>query len=128
MKENIIQQKSYEFSKKIVIFYFAIRKKYHEYTITKQLLRSWTSISANISESISWQSWRDFLHELSIAYKETSETKYRLQLIQDTDIFPDDKDSIQQLLDDCEEVRRILTAIIKTLKQKDKTSYFLIVW
>lgn len=122
MKENIIQQKSYEFAKKIVKFYFAATKKYHEYTITKQLLRSWTSIGANISESISWQSWKDFLHKLSIAYKETSETKYRLQLIQDTDIFPDDQDSIKQLLDDCEEIRRILTAIIKTLKEKDKTS------
>lgn len=119
MKENIIQQKSYEFAKKIVKFYFAATKKYHEYTITKQLLRSGTSIGANISESISWQSGKDFLHKLSIAYKEASETKYRLQLIKDTDIFPNDQMLIEELLHDCEEIRRILTAIIKTLKEKN---------
>ena len=121
MKENIVQQKSYEFAKKIIKFHFYATKKYNEYIITKQLLRSWTSIWANISESISWQSGRDFLHKLSIAYKEASETKYRLSLIKDTKIFPEDTDQITELLHDCEEIRRILTAIIKTLKEKSKS-------
>lgn len=121
MKKNIVQEKSYEFAKKIVKFYMYASKKYNEYTLTKQLLRSWTSIWANISESVSSESWKDFLHKLSIAYKEASETKYRLSLLKDTEIFIDDSKSIEILYLEIDEIVRLLSSITKTLKWK-KTS------
>lgn len=120
MKENIIQEKSYQFSIKIVKFYMHVSKNYNEYVISKQLLRSGTSIGANIAEAIVWQSSKDFLHKLSIAYKESSETKYRLSLLKDTEIFLEDDRSISILQSDIDEIVKLLSSITKTLKSKQK--------
>ena len=87
----------------------------HEYVLSKQLLRSGTSIGANISEAQQGQSRADFVSKMSIALKETAETKYWLRLLQATD-FLTEKEYLS-VNGDCVEIEKILTSIIKSAKQ-----------
>lgn len=88
--------------------------EHKEHVSSKQVLRSGTSIGANIEESIHAQSKIDFIHKLSIAQKEASETNYWLRLLRDSGYL---KDKLaESLLNDCEEVQKLLTASIKTTK------------
>ncbi len=114
MKDNVIQQKSYEFSLAIVKAYKSLVEEKQEYTLSKQLLKSWTSIWANIEEAIGGQSKKDFLSKMSIAYKEARETKYRIRLLKDTNYL---SMSFAESLDiQVEEILRILWSIQKSLK------------
>lgn len=113
MAENIIQSKSFNFSIKLVKLIYWIEKFQFD-PLLKQLLRSWTSVWANIEEALWGQSKQDFIHKLSIAQKEIRETKYRLRIIIETHIWIT-KDW-QGLLYDAEEISRILTKIITTTK------------
>ena len=70
MRENVIQQKSYEFAVKIALLYKKIVKQQNDFVISKQPLRCWTFIWANVEEANGWQSKKDFLSKMSIAYKE----------------------------------------------------------
>jgi len=89
----------------------------HEFVLSKQVLRSGTSIGANIEEANQAQSNKDFVHKLSIALKEATETNYWLRLLRDTDTLePKLADS---LLTECEELQKMLTAAIKTSKKKE---------
>ncbi len=82
MKENnVIQDKSFHFAERIVNLYRHLTVKEKEYVLSKQVLRSGTSIGANVEESIGGTSSKDFLNKLSIAYKEARETKYWLKLL-----------------------------------------------
>jgi four helix bundle protein len=85
-----------------------------EFVLSKQVLRSGTSIGANVEEAIGGQSRRDFLSKCSIAYKEARETRYWLRLLRDTDYLTPQQ--AESLLTDVDEILRILTSIIKTTK------------
>jgi four helix bundle protein len=84
-KDNIIQQKSFAFAIRVVNLYKFLTNEKKEFVLSKQLLRSGTSIGANVEESIGGQSEKDFLSKLSIAYKEARETMYWLKLLLATD-------------------------------------------
>jgi four helix bundle protein len=115
MKENIIREKSYQFAIRIINFYKYLVYKEREYILARQLLRSGTSIGANVEEAIGGQSRNDFIHKLSIAYKEARETSYWIKLLKDTKIISD-RESLS-LLSDCNEIIKILGAIQKTAKK-----------
>ena len=87
-----------------------------EYVLSKQLLRSGTSIGANINEALSAQSKRDFVHKLSISLKEARETSYWLNLLKDSEYIK--QESFTNLSNKCNEILKILSSIILTTKQK----------
>ena len=90
--DNIIQQKSYAFALRIIKLYMYLKDEKNEYTLSKQVLRSGTSIGANIEEAIGGQSSKDFLAKISIAYKEARETHYWIRLLGDSGfIKPNEK-------------------------------------
>lgn len=113
-QDNIIQKKSYDFALKTVTCYQSITLTEKEWVLSKQLLRSGTSIGANVEEAIGGQSKKDFVSKLSIAYKEARETRYWLRLLRDSSYL--DPDKAQELLHDCDELLRILGSILKTSK------------
>lgn len=92
--------------------YLCSKKK--EYVLSKQILRSGTSIGANVEEAIGGQSKNDFKAKLSIAYKEARETHYWLRLLRDSDILS--MSEVETLITDCEEILKISGSIIKTMK------------
>lgn len=117
MKENIVQQKSFAFAIRIVNAYKYLTEQKKEFVLSKQLLRSGTSIGANVEEAIGGQSKKDFIAKNSIAYKEARETKYWLNLLIATG-YLDEKLS-KTLLDDAEELCKILSSILLTSKQNN---------
>jgi four helix bundle protein len=117
MKENnIIQDKSYQFAIKTVNLYRSLTENRKEYVLSKQLLRSGTSIGANIEEGIGGQSEKDFYAKLNIAYKEARESHYWLRLLRDTSYLTEEQ--ANSYLSDCDELLRIIGSIIKTMKIK----------
>lgn len=117
MKENIIQQKSFAFAIRVVNAYKYLTEHKKEFVLSKQLLRSGTSIGANVEEATGGQSKKDFIAKISISYKEARETKYWLNLLTATD-YLDEKLS-KSLLDDAEELCKILSSILLTTKQNN---------
>lgn len=113
MKESIVQQKSFQFSLKIIALYKKLLSE-NEYIVSKQLLRSGTSIGANIEEALAGQSKRDFIAKMSISSKEARETKYWLRLLKESDLTTID---VTNELSDIHELIRLLTAIVKTSQQ-----------
>lgn len=111
---NILELKSKSFALRIVKLYQYLREK-KESILSKQLLRSGTSIGANIAEGKYAQSKGDFINKNSVALKEASETLYWLNLLIDARLL-DDTDATNSLKADCEELIRILVASIKTAK------------
>jgi four helix bundle protein len=89
----------------------------NEYVLSKQLLRSGTSIGANIEESIGGQTEKDFYTKLSIAYKEARETNYWIRLLKDSDLLT--KEQSESLLIDCEELMKIIGKIQSTIRKKN---------
>lgn len=116
--DNIIQQKSFEFAIRIVNVYKLLQSEKKEYVLSKQLLRSGTSIGANIEESIGGQTEKDFFSKITIAYKEARETMYWLKLLSATDYLTTEQAT--SLLKDAEEICKILGKIQLTLKNKFK--------
>ncbi|MGF1636563.1 MAG: four helix bundle protein [Cyclobacteriaceae bacterium] len=114
--ENIIQQKSFAFAIRIVNLYKFLTTEKKEFVLSKQLLRSGTSIGANIEESIGGQSDKDFLSKLSIAYKEARESVYWIKLLEASDYIT--KEQADSLLLDAEEICKILGKIQITLKSR----------
>ncbi|MGP8214561.1 MAG: four helix bundle protein [Bacteroidia bacterium] len=114
--ENVIQEKSYAFALRIVKLYRYLTEKKNEYLLSKQVLRSGTSIGANVEEGIGGQSEKDFFAKLNIAYKEARETHYWLRILRDTN-YLSSKES-KAIIDDCNETLKIITAIINTMKKK----------
>lgn len=113
---NIIETKIFDFSVRIVKLYNFLCDQKKEFTLSKQLLRSGTSIGANIAEAQKAQSRSDFVSKVNIALKETSETKYWINLlIANGCLSANESDSI---LSDCVEIEKILVSIIKTSKNQ----------
>lgn len=115
-KENALKEKSYKFALRIVKLYKFIVDEKKEFVLSKQVLRSGTSIGANITEGNQAQSTADFIHKLSIALKEAFETEYWLCLLRDSEYITEKQ--AESLLNDCNELQKILTASIKTSKAK----------
>ena len=113
--DNIIETKSFDFSVRIVNLYKYLNDTKKEYVLSKQLLRSGTSIGANVAEAEQAQSKPDFVSKMNIALKETSETKYWIKLLKATE-FLSEKES-NSLLADCVELEKLLVSIIKSSKQ-----------
>ena len=116
MKENVIQQKSFLFAVRIINLYKYLTSDKKEFVLSKQILRSGTSIGANIEESIGGQSEKDFLAKLSISYKEARETIYWLKLLKETEYIS--KNEFESIHNEAEEICKILAKIIITLKGK----------
>ena len=115
MKENLIQQKTYDFALKMINTskQMQINK---EYVLSRQLLKSGTSIGANVEEAIGGQSRKDFLSKISIAYKEARETKFWLRLLRDSNSI--DTDHSDELIYQVDEILRIIASIQRTTKNK----------
>jgi four helix bundle protein len=113
MKESIVQKKSFEFSLKIISLYKKLQQE-KEFIISRQILRSGTSIGANVEEALAGQSKRDFIAKMSISSKEARETKYWLRLLKESEITSLD---VKSLILDIDELIRILTSIVKTSQQ-----------
>ena len=113
-KESIVANKSFDFALTVVDLYMKMKKE-QEYVISKQLVRSGTSIGANIEEALAGYSEKDFAAKMSISSKEARETYYWLRLIDKSPHFTID---VKKHLQDSEELIRILTAIVKTSQTK----------
>jgi four helix bundle protein len=116
MKDNIIQEKSFAFAIRIVKAYQILTSRRKEFVLSKQLLRSGTSIGANIEEAIGAQSRADFLAKLSIGYKEAREAQFWIRLLSATDYLTE----VEQisLLNDLDQILKILTSIRLTTKER----------
>ena len=115
--KNIVLVKTKDFAVRIINLYKMLRYDKNEYILSKQVLRSGTSIGANVRESYSAQSNADFIHKLQIALKEADETAYWLELFVESEIITEDM--FNSLSFDLKEISSLLAASIKTLKQKN---------
>ncbi|MCL4539055.1 MAG: four helix bundle protein [Bacteroidetes bacterium] len=115
-KKNVIQDKSFEFAVQIVESYQFLAATKREFVLSKQLLRSGTSIGANVSEAEGAISKADFSNKISIAYKECLETKYWIKLLNRTGFL--DKKDHSKLYPDADEIGKILFAILRTTRIK----------
>lgn len=111
---NVVLDKSYHFSLRVVKLYIYLREKKREFNLSAQVLRSGTSIGANIEEATGGLTRREFRSKMSIAYKEAKETRYWLRLLNDSAFL--DKKLCESFIKDCEELIKLLTAILNTLK------------
>lgn len=114
MKDNVIVDKSKNFAIRIVKLYKYLCDEKKEYVLSKQILRSGTSIGANVKEAIRGQSKADFYAKMNIALKEASETEYWLELLHETDYLTEQQ--FQSIYPDCQELLKILMSITKTQK------------
>jgi four helix bundle protein len=110
MKESVIREKSFVFALEIITLYKLLRNR-NEFVISKQLLRSGTSIGANVVEADAAQSRKDFLSKMAIASKEARETEYWLQLLQKSGLLDI---SLQEYLVEINNIINILTRIVET--------------
>ena len=114
MRENLIQEKSKRFAIRIIRLYQHLSQEKREFVLSKQLLRSGTSIGANVREAVQGFSRNDFRYKLSLALKESEETQYWLELLHETDyLSPKEFHSIYS---DARELTKILTSILKTIQ------------
>jgi len=113
-KDNVVQIKSYAFAVKMVKTCQDIMHNKKEYILSKQLIRSGTSVGANIEEAIGGQSRKDFYAKLTISYKEARESHYWLRLLRDTGYLEENK--TKELLKDCDELLRIIGSIQKSTR------------
>ena len=115
MEHGAIYDKSMAFAVRIVNLYKYLEKEKQEYVLSKQLLRSGTSIGANVREGTYGQSRADFLSKMSIALKEASETEYWLELLAKTEYLTSEQ--YESVKSDCIEVAKLLTSIVKSTKK-----------
>ena len=115
-KENIIQEKSFTFAIRIVNLYKYLCDEKKEYVLSKQVLRSGTSVGANIEEGLGGQSDKDFISKLNIAYKEIRETIYWIKLLSKTDYLS--QEQTVSILKDADELCKIIAKILLTMKKK----------
>ena len=114
MVDSILRERSKDFAKQIVILCRNIKQEHRESVLTNQLLRSGTSIGANIHEAQYAQGTRDFISKFEISLKEVYETEYWLELLFETGYL--DEQTYKPLKNSCGAIRRMLIASIKTLK------------
>lgn len=115
-KDNVIVDKSKLFALRIIKLYNYLKDEKKEYIISKQLMKSGTSIGANVKEAIRGQSRPDFYSKLNIALKEASETEYWLELLHESEYLNDT--FFNSIYEDCEELVKLLVAITKTQNEE----------
>lgn len=120
MKENILIEKSLIFASRIIKLHKYLTKEVHEGVISKQIIRSATSIGANINEANYGQSKADFISKMHIALKETAESEYWIRLLTMSEYISETQGD--SLLSDCLEIKRLLIATVKTAKEKGETA------
>lgn len=122
-QDNIVKTKSIDFAIRIVKMgkYLVRRIPYAEHPICTQILKSGTSIGANIREAEHAESTEDFIHKLKIALKEANETEYWLEILYKTEYI--DTEQYNSLNSDCAELNKLLISIIKTTKENITTNY-----
>ena len=118
MNDNILVNKSFKFAIRIVKLYKYLCDSKKEYILSKQLLRSGTSIGANINEAQEAHSKRDFIAKLSISLKEARESKYWIELLKETDYLSNSE--ADSIIKDLVEIVKLLTSIIKSTKENIK--------
>ena len=118
--ESIAYEKALLFAKRIVYLSRYLNAEHHEYVIAKQILRSGTSIGANIAEARCGSSRKDFVAKIYVALKECSETIYWLDLLHITDLLSDEE--FASLQSDCEALRKILSSTTATVRAQDLKS------
>jgi len=118
-KENIIQDRSYQFAIRITKLCQWLKEN-KQFEISGQLFRSGTSIGANVEEALAGHSRKDFLHKMAIASKEARETNYWLRLLRDTEIISNSLS--QPIIEESEELIKILASIVKTGQANSKLS------
>ena len=114
--ENIIKTKSLDFAIRIVKLYRHVIESDNEYALSKQILKSGTSIGANVREAIGAQSKDDFIAKMHIALKEVYETEYWLELLYKTDYLT--QNEFESIFTDCRELTNIIARIVKTTKER----------
>ena len=117
-KPNIVRDKSFAFAVRIVNLYKHLKNDKKEYVLSKQLLRSGTSVGANVREAVNAESKKDFIHKLAIAQKECDESIYWLELLVETNYL--NKEESKSLVNDATELLKIIRSIIITTKQRMK--------
>jgi len=116
--KSIVGDKSYKFALRIIKLSKYVIETKKDYILSNQILRCGTSIGANVKEALQAESKKDFTHKMNIALKEATETEYWLDLLYDSKII--DKKSYNSVINDCIELIKLLTSIIKTTKLKLK--------
>lgn len=119
-QDNIILDKSFACAVRVVKLYKYLCDEKKEYVLSKQLLRSGTSIGANINEAQAAQSTNDFIAKMSIASKEARESRYWIDLLIQTDFLDSSEQHTQTLRSDIDELIKMLTSIIKTTQERNK--------
>ncbi len=114
--DNVVQEKSFSFALRIIKLHRYLIEKSKEYDLAKQVLRSGTSIGANVEEAIGAQSPKDFISKMSIAYKEARETHYWLRLLNEGSLI--EKKLAESMLCDVDELLKIIGSIQRTMKTK----------
>lgn len=117
MKENILIDKSMDFAARIIKLHRSLIKDKKECVISKQIVRSGTSIGANINEANYGQSKADFISKMHISLKETAETEYWLRLLVKSELLSVEEG--ESLLKDCIEIKRVLISSINTAKKNN---------
>ena len=120
-KENKVLNLSKTFAIRIIHLYQYLQNEKMEYVLSKQVLRSGTSIGANIRESVHAQSLEDFIHKLNISLKESYETEYWIELLYETDYI--NKQQFESIISDNKEITATLVKIIKTSKMKNDANH-----
>ena len=115
INNNVIQDKSYEFALIIIRLYKNLYYKKHEHVLSRQLLKSGTSIGANVEEALAASSKRDFIHKMEISLREARESLYWIKLLKDSEYISSDKAIV--LMNKADELVRLLSAIVKTAKK-----------
>ena len=121
MKENVLKDKAYKFALRCVKLYQYLAGEKKEFVMSKQILRSGTSVGANVEEANQAQSKTDFVHKLSTSQKESFETHYWIRILRDSDYL--NKKLAESLLNDCEEIQKLITSSIKTAKTNLKINH-----
>jgi len=115
---SILKEKSYCFALRIIKLYKFLKSEKQETVLSKQIVRSGTSIGANIEEAIGAQSEKDFLSKICIAYKECRETEYWLRLLKDSEFI--EEKHFESIHNDCVELLKMLSSSKKTMSNKLK--------
>ena len=121
MKENIVKNKSFEFAIRVVKLYQFLFDQQKEFVLSKQLLRSTTSVGAMVREAEHAETKKDFIHKMAIAQKEINETMYWLELLQQTQYL--NNEQFESVNNDALEIIKLITSIIKTAKTNIKNTH-----
>jgi len=116
MKESVLKNKSKAFARRIIRIYNYLCEERREYVMSKQLLRSGTSIGANVAEAFFAQSDADFIAKLCISRKEAGETIYWIELLKESGYL--NNNDADTIMGDCNELLKLLTSSIKTMRNK----------